>query len=116
MDEVNVLRANAYQKLAARTVNHNLTNSEQELHALHGLAAEVGELHSIFQKKYQGHPADMEHVMKELGDILWFIAEFCTANYLEMEAIMMMNIKKLNARYPEGFEADKSVHKKDGDI
>jgi hypothetical protein len=54
--------------------------------------------------------------MKEVGDLLWFIAEFCSAYKWNMSDIMRMNIDKLIARFPDGFEADKSLHRKEGDI
>lgn len=108
--------ADAYQRLAARTINSDLSEYEQMMHALHGLAGEVGEIHSIFQKKYQGHPINDEHLIKEIGDLLWFIAELCTSLDVSIEEVMKKNIKKLIERYPEGFDAEHSLHRKDGDI
>lgn len=110
------MQMNQYQALAQRTMNANIDNFDQVSHALHGLSAEVGELHSLYQKKYQGHPLEAEHLKKEVGDILWFIAEYCTANGWMLEDIARMNIDKLKARYPEGFNAENSLHRKDGDI
>lgn len=110
------LTANAYQRMAERTIDRNLKVVDVEYHALHGMVGEIGEIHSIFQKEYQGHDIEEEHLKKEVGDLLWFIAEFCSANSWELEDIMRMNIKKLEARYPEGFEADKSLHRREGDI
>ena len=110
------MRANEYQVLASRTMNHDLSWKEQGKHALHGMVGEIGDLHSIYQKKYQGHPFDEDHAKKELGDLLWFIAEYCTAHGWSLEEIMQMNIDKLRARFPEGFEVDKSLHRKEGDI
>lgn len=110
------MTGNEYQKLAARTINQNLCILAQVEHALHGMSAEVGELHGIFQKVFQGHELDEEHLKKECGDILWMIAEFCTAHDWELEEIMQINIDKLKARFPEGFEAEKSLHRKAGDI
>ena len=107
---------NEYQRLAARTINRNLFPFEQIDHALHGLCAEVGEIHGIYQKKYQGHPIDGNHVMKELGDMLWFIAEYCTAQGLDLAEVAQMNIDKLKARYPEGFDSERSLHRQKGDI
>lgn len=107
---------NEYQKLAARTINHENSPSEMEMHALHGMCGEIGELHSLYQKMYQGHQFDKVHAMKELGDLLWFIAEYCTACDFTLEDVAKANIEKLKARYPEGFEADKSLHRKEGDI
>ena len=37
-----------YQRLAARTINFNLTDKSKEMHALHGMVGEIGELHSIY--------------------------------------------------------------------
>ena len=110
------MTGNEYQKLAARTIDLALSNRETEYHALHGMVGEIGELHSIYQKMYQGHVADEGHMKKELGDLLWFIAEYCTANGWFMDDIMQLNIDKLKARYPEGFEAERSLYRADGDI
>lgn len=106
----------AYQTAAARTIRKDMLDWEIESHALHGMVAEIGELHGIYQKVYQMHPAQDEHLKKELGDLLWFIAEYCTARGWELGEIAQMNIDKLLARYPEGFDADKSLHRKEGDI
>lgn len=110
------MTGNEYQELAARTINGYLNEYELELHALHGMVGEIGELHSIYQKEYQGHDIDDEHIEKELGDLLWFIAEYCTACEMKLEDIMQKNIEKLKARYPEGFECEKSLNRKEGDI
>lgn len=69
-----------------------------------------------YQKKYQGHKLDPEHLEKELGDCLWMIAEACTALGWNMETVMQTNIEKLRARYPDGFDADHSLHRKANDI
>ena len=107
---------NEYQKLAARTISDDLTVRGQELHALHGMVGEIGELHSIYQKIYQGHAPSEEHKKKECGDLLWFIAEYCTANGWELDEVANLNIEKLKARYPEGFDAEKSLNRAEGDI
>lgn len=110
------MTGNEYQALAARTMDRKLGLIDTELHALHGMVGEIGEIHSIYQKMYQGHAVDDEHLMKELGDLLWFIAEYCTVMNWNLEDIMGINIAKLRARYPDGFEAEKSLHRKDGDV
>lgn len=110
------MTGNEYQFLASRTINWKLEPEDQGKHALHGMVGEIGELHSIYQKYYQGHPLDSEHLKKELGDLLWFIAEYCTAHRWELEDIMQMNIDKLIARYPEGFKEEQSLNRKEGDI
>ena len=110
------MELNEYQRLAARTIRTDLPQSIILDHALHGLSAEVGELHGIFQKYYQGHEFSQEHLMKELGDIMWMLAEYCTANGWSLEEIAQMNIDKLKKRYPHGFNPDESIHRKEGDI
>lgn len=110
------MTGNDYQKLAARTINPNLTPIGQTNHALHGMVGEIGEIHSLYQKNYQGHPIDKEHLKKEVGDLMWFVAEFCTAHDWDLDDIFQLNIDKLKARYPEGFDAEHSLHRKEGDI
>ena len=107
---------NEYQKLAARTINPELPTLLMENHAIHGMAGEVGEINSIYQKHYQGHEFNDEHVKKELGDLLWFVAEYCTSKGWNMDDVAQLNIDKLRARFPEGFEVDKSLHRAEGDI
>lgn len=112
------MTGNQYQRLAARTINNDLTGAEKELHALHGMVGEVGEIHSIYQKAFQGHTREgaILHLKKELGDLLWFVAEYCTVMEWEFDEIMQLNIDKLKARFPDGFEAIRSIERKDGDI
>lgn len=110
------MTGNEYQKLAARTIKMTLNRLEVENHALFGMASEVGELHGIFQKCYQGHTIVDDHIKKELGDLLWFVAEFCTVYGWNLDDIMQMNIDKLKARYPEGFSEEKSLNRKIDDI
>ena len=105
-----------YQNLAARTINPALTHEQMKDHALKGMVGEIGEINSIYQKVYQGHEFDEEHVKKELGDLMWFIAEYCTGWGWSLDDICQMNIDKLRARFPDGFEVDKSLHRAEGDI
>lgn len=105
------MTGNEYQALAARTINYDLSDREKELHALHGMVGEVGEIHSIYQKVHQGHDFDEYEIMKEVGDLLWFIAEYCTVCGYKLEDIMQKNIDKLKARYPEGFSEEKSINR-----
>lgn len=112
---------NEYQKLAMRTCVSPVPwhNEAVMNHGVFGLCAEAGEVASIFQKYYQGHGHPLnkeEHLKKELGDCLWMIAEICTGFGFDMDDVMETNIQKLRERYPDGFDPDKSLHRKDGDI
>ena len=108
--------ASTYQQTAARTINKDLYPEEIEMHALHGMAGEIGELHSLYQKSFQGHKFDEEHAKKELGDLLWFIAEYCTVMNWDLADVMLTNLGKLAARFPDGFEAEKSLNRDPKDI
>lgn len=110
------MTGNEYQKLAARTMNTSLTDKEALYHSLHGMVGEIGEIHSLYQKVYQGHDLFCDHLKKEVGDLFWFIAEYCTVMGWDMDEVMQLNIEKLIARYPEGFDTDKSLHRREGDI
>lgn len=110
------MESNRYQVLASRTMNKFLTKDETVLHALFGMVGEIGEIHSIYQKTYQGHKFDEDLAKRETGDLLWFVAEFCTANGWTMEEVMTLNIDKLKSRYPNGFESDKSLNRSEGDV
>ena len=78
--------------------------------------SEAGEAAGILQKEYQGHTFDPEHMKKELGDCLWMIVEACDMLGFTLSDVMQTNIDKLKARYPEGFDAEHSLHRKAGDI
>ena len=105
------MNINMYQQLAARTINPAISHIETLLHALHGMSAEVGEIHSIYQKSYQGHEVDDDDLKAELGDLLWFCAEYCTAQGWDMEQVCVKNIEKLRKRFPKGFSAERSLNR-----
>ena len=103
-----------YQHLASRTINHDLDERQLQLHALHGLAAEVGVIHGIFQKVYQGHKLDLAHLREEIGDCAWFLVELCTAFEFDAEEVLRENIEKLEKRYPgAGFDPERSLHREE---
>ena len=107
---------NEYQELAARTINIALTEWGQTEHALFGIASETGELLGLYQKSMQGHEFNDEHMLKECGDILWMLAEILTARRHTLEEVAQMNIDKLKARYPDGFDTENSLHRKVNDV
>lgn len=110
---------NEYQNLAMRTAPHKvLANSTLCLeNSALGLCGESGEFADIIKKGlFQDHPMDTEHLAKELGDILWYVALGAEALGWDLEDIMEMNISKLTKRYPEGFDSERSMHRVDGDI
>lgn len=86
-----------------------------------GTSAELGEAVEIIKKcLLQGKPFDESaktHLLKELSDCMWYIAQFCIAMNVSFEDIMQINYEKLSARYPEGtFSVYRSENRKDGDL
>ena len=166
---------NEYQTLAARTIATD-DKVDMERHALHGLTAEIGELLDSC------YGEDLDHKIKECGDVCWMVAELCTAHgwflgdivhslggswgmscavqaaiangllngtYQKVlqghewdvetvkralsdifrnvmgvagccgsapDDVLQTNIEKLKARYPDGFDPDRSLHRADGDV
>ena len=86
-----------------------------------GASAEMGEAVEIIKKcLLQGKPFNDDakvHLLKELGDVLYYIGQFCIAMDTSFEDIMQINYEKLSARYPEGvFSVHRSENRKEGDI
>ena len=108
---------NEYQQAALRTGNKSLTPIEQLMNGLMGLNGEAGEAIDILKKHlFQGHELDSEHMAKELGDVAWYLAVSANAIGYDLETVMQMNVEKLKARYPDGFDAEHSLHRNKGDI
>ena len=77
-----------------------------------GLCGESGEAIDIVKKHlFQGHELDRKALAKELGDIAWYLAETAYALNIPLDAILKANIAKLKERYPEGFDASRSVNR-----
>lgn len=105
------MNINTYAQQARRTQNPSLSKAETALHSLFGMASELGEIHSIFQHYYQGEPVERKKLEKELGDLMWFIIEFCDMYGIDPSHMLKENIAKLKKRYPEGFSTEKSAHR-----
>ncbi len=101
---------NEYQKLAMTTLNPKLDKKDVLINGVMGLCGESGEAIDIVKKHLaQGHELDREHLIKELGDVAWYLAETATALDVTLEEVFSQNIEKLKKRYPQGFEVAKSV-------
>lgn len=135
------MNANKYQKLAMRTNDGKASDrligkmqeydmkfsSEQSnkesvdiggiFNACLGLSGEVGEFNDMIKKwVFHEKNLDMEHAKKEAGDILWYVVMLCESFGWNMEEIMQMNVDKLKARYPEGFDVERANNRAEGDV
>ena len=103
---------NEYQKLAMMTLNPELDKKDVLINGVMGLCGESGEVIDIVKKHLaQGHALDKEKIIKELGDVAWYMAEIATVLDVELEEVFVQNIEKLKKRYPEGFSVERSMHR-----
>lgn len=97
-----------------------LINPALLLTAAVGMAAEGGEFAELPKKiMFQGKPVDDDvifHMKRELGDIFFYWVTACRGLNLDPYEVIRENIKKLEARYPDGFEVSRSENRKNGDI
>ena len=96
------------------------TQFSQLLTASIGMQAESGEFSEVLKKViFQGKEWNEEnkfHMMRELGDVLWYWVQGCMALGFEPEEVIEENIRKLSARYPHGFDVLRSENREEGDI
>lgn len=101
-----------YQHLAMTTLNPALDKKDVLINGVMGLCGEAGEAIDVVKKHLaQGHELDRERLIEELGDVAWYLAETATALDVSLEDVLVQNIEKLKRRYPEGFDAEKSIHR-----
>ena len=136
------MTGNDYQKLAMRTNDHKATERLLDkadmidffkqakagrdienydlggiLNACLGLSGEVGEFNDMIKKWiFHEKELDVDHLEKECGDILWYIALMCNSFGWNMDEVMQMNIDKLQARYPNGFDINRANNRENGDV
>lgn len=121
-----------YENLAMRTNDGKCTNRvaqyiadvkyEPELHTMIGellngalgLSGEAGEVADMIKKHiFHGHDLKSDDLIKELGDVCWYLALLCHAIDVPLEEVMSRNIEKLKKRYPEGFSESASINRKE---
>lgn len=110
---------NEYQKECLRTepTDAKISKTTRIENGLMGLNGEAGEAIDILKKfLFQGHSLDVTHFAKELGDVAWYLAVSADALGYTLEDIFQMNIDKLKARYPDGFDAERSINRDEGDV
>ena len=96
-------------------------NIERLLTAGVGINAEGGEFLEIIKKMiFQGKPFNAdnkEHMIIELGDLMWYVAQACMALEVSLDEVVARNVKKLEKRYPGGqFDVYYSENREEGDL
>lgn len=103
-----------YQDLAMRTKNRDLLPALSAAVTALGLAGEAGETADYIKKVVgHGHTADVDHIAKEIGDVLWYCASMCDEYGLDLQAVAEANIAKLRKRFPDGFSSADSIARTD---
>lgn len=105
------MNADDYQKAALRT-KPEMEQRTQLTMASMGLAGESGEFVDKIKKHiFHGHPLDNRDLVKELGDIMWYVAIAADALDYDLALVLEMNVEKLKKRYPEGFSSQASINR-----
>lgn len=85
-----------------------------------GMPAEIGEFSELPKKiVFQGKPITEDtiyHMKRELGDVIFYWMNACTALGIDPNEVIQENVNKLSARYPGGFSVERSENRVEGDI
>lgn len=92
------MNINDYQKEAMRTLNPKLNKKDILMNSVIGCWCR-----------------DKNHLIKELGDIAWYLAEAATALDVPLDTILQGNLDKLHKRYPDGFNTSASINRQKED-
>jgi NTP pyrophosphatase (non-canonical NTP hydrolase) len=98
-----------FQELSTRTLTYSLKSPPSSLEQLLawdalGLCGEAGEVADIIKKSvFHKKGFDKEHLLEELGDVLWYAAALCSHLDTPLSKVLEMNVEKLKKRYPDGF-------------
>jgi len=103
-----------YQEDAEKTSGFSGDRGEERLICgILALGGEVGELQNYVKKGiWHGHGVQIEVIVEELGDILWYIADVSSAIGVNLSDVVNQNLVKLRERYPEGFSEEASINRK----
>ena len=104
---------NCYHQTAQETANTELPTAIRRMVAAISLCEESGEVAGLI-KKHIGHGHDLDSVKltDELGDVLWYIQEIAHLSGIPLDRIARRNLEKLKARYPDGFDSERSINRK----
>lgn len=112
-DSPQALTLNEYQELARVTAGVHKADDALVNWTL-GLVGESGEFADKIKKEmFHGHHFPTPELIKELGDILWYVAMAADALGFTLDDVAQMNINKLKDRYPHGFDRMRSIDRKE---
>lgn len=98
-----------YQEAQERTSGAYDEDKNRLVVAAMGLAGESGKVLEYIKKiRFHGHDLNRSELVEELGDVLWYLSEVASAIDVDLENVASLNIVKLQNRYPNGFEEERS--------
>lgn len=107
-DSKPTLSFNEYQERAASTAIYKEGNEGRELfYVALGLAGEAGEVAGEVSKLIRDEKGVLNEsrrtkLIKEVGDVMWFLAQTCTELGVSMEEVAQGNLDKLASRKERG--------------
>lgn len=108
------MNLNQYQQEVARTCATSGNHGETLKMAGFGLSGEVGEVIDTLKKyMWHNHLLDMEHLKKELGDVMWYLATLANEFGISLDDVIAGNVEKLRKRYPDGFSSERSINREE---
>ena len=98
------MNLNEYQDLAAKTAGSHFSHEQALCNWVMGLCGEAGEFTELIKKElFHGRIITSEEKVKELGDVLWYLAMCAKESGFTLDYIAERNITKLSERYPDKF-------------
>jgi NTP pyrophosphatase (non-canonical NTP hydrolase) len=105
---------NEYQKECKRTRGEDFEEPLNTAVLALGISGEAGEIADYIKKTIaQGHPFDVELLVLECGDCLWYISQLLDIHGIDLETAAIKNVEKLRKRFPVGFRVADSINRKD---
>lgn len=97
-----------------RTLRPEMGERDRLLIGALGLCGEAGEVVENLKKAlFHDHPMDTVALRNELGDVLWYWVLLCDTLGLSLDDVIDANVQKRRRRYPDGFSAERSLHRDD---
>jgi NTP pyrophosphatase (non-canonical NTP hydrolase) len=94
-----------YREEVIRAANPEMDQDSMLLNGVMGLSGEAGEVIEHVKKKlFHGKDLDKHALIKELGDVRWYLELISISLGVSMAEVERLNVEKLRLRYPNGFE------------
>jgi len=106
------MEINKFQEEASRTCAKIDGAILDDIHMVLGMQTEVAEIADVYKKTIAYRkPLDFVNIKEEIGDVMWYIANFCNMNGWDLREIMQTNIDKLKSRYPDKFTEELALNR-----